>query len=265
MSDAERTQDLSAKACPVCKATSLEQPFDEVVASCENCGVVIQEWGQDFDIQIPDERESETDLTWDDIRPAHNSTEHRIAEAISQIEQIATKLDINSETRIQAAKLYGQAFIENLTDGRSIDAVATAALYITTKLECEPRPLRRLSSASSSDYSTVHQTVRCFRQELDSDLTDRGNQSQPEDYLHFLGAELELSRTDLKLAEEILKTICERTSLTGKNPAGVAAAVLYLGALEPPSQREVSHAAGVSAETVRVRLNEFRPLLEGDR
>jgi len=86
------------------------------------------------------------------------------------------------------------------------------------------------------------------------------NPSSPKDYISRFSSILHLSPKTQNEALKILKKadISELTS--GRGPAGIAAAALYVAALindEKKTQREVADVAGITEVTIRNRYKEL--------
>ena len=84
--------------------------------------------------------------------------------------------------------------------------------------------------------------------------------SSPKDYIHRFASVLKLSPKTQNEALKILKK-AEGSELTsGRGPAGIAAAGLYVAALlnnEKKTQREVADVAGITEVTIRNRYKEL--------
>ena len=89
--------------------------------------------------------------------------------------------------------------------------------------------------------------------------------SSPKDYVSRFAAVLHLSPKTQNEALKILKR-AETSELTsGRGPAGIAAAALYVAALlndEKKTQREVADIAGITEVTIRNRYKELLERLE---
>jgi transcription initiation factor TFIIB len=244
----------------VCDSDSFSTLFDEVEAICENCGIVIYDWN---DPSLAEESidcgplNNDQNLSWSEVRPAYNSTEHRFGTAVEHIEDIAEELAISDSVRIKAAEMYVDAALEGITNGRSIPVVAASSLYISSRAAEQPRSLKRIADEAEIDQKQLNKTVR----KLSTQILEAGTTNtitEPEAHLDFLCSDLCLDTEAGKNAESLLQHLRENLTLDGKHPAGIAAAAIYLTAESPPPQRKLAASAGVAVETVRLRLNEFR-------
>jgi transcription initiation factor TFIIB len=78
----------------------------------------------------------------------------------------------------------------------------------------------------------------------------------PSSYITFIKNELSISESAITEADKILNEQIESEDLAGKNPAGIAAAAVYLGS--NVTQKEVGDAVGLSSETIRKRVDELK-------
>ena len=85
-------------------------------------------------------------------------------------------------------------------------------------------------------------------------------QSSPKDYISRFSSVLKLSPRTQNDALKVLKQAEESELTSGRGPAGIAAAALYVAALmndEKKTQREVADIAGITEVTIRNRYKEL--------
>ncbi|WP_434530216.1 hypothetical protein ACODNH_01650 (plasmid) [Haloarcula sp. NS06] len=251
--------------CLVCGENEFSAPFDEVEAVCDICGFVVYDWRDSSTDELMTAQagtESVQTESWSDIRPAHNSTQHRFSDAIEVIEKVSNALVVTSSVRLTAAELYVEAAVSGISEGRSIDTVAAGSLHIAAKDAGGPRTLKRIANVAHVKQTTLKKTVRRLYDEFAHGNLVKRTIAAPEEYLEFLCLDLCLDSDAPADAATLLQEIGEHSELQGKHPAGVAAAAVYLTMDSPPPQRKLAASAGVATETLRKRLNEFRELLE---
>ncbi|MEK6852806.1 MAG: hypothetical protein AABX59_02915, partial [Nanoarchaeota archaeon] len=121
-----------------------------------------------------------------------------------------------------------------------------------------PRTLDELAAASDIERKEIGRTYRFIVRHLAVKI----NPSSPKDYISRFASILHLSPKTQNDALKILRR-AERGELTsGRGPAGIAAAALYVAALlnnEKKTQREVADVAGITEVTIR---NRYKELLE---
>ena len=139
-----------------------------------------------------------------------------------------------------------------------MESVITACLYAACRSYNIPRTLDEMATASDVERKEIGRTYRFIIRKLGI----RIKQSSPKDYISRFSSVLKLSPKTQDDALKVLKQ-AENVELTsGRGPAGIAAAALYVAALlnsEKKTQREVADVAGITEVTIR---NRYKELLE---
>ncbi len=181
--------------------------------------------------------------------------------ALSEIDRIASKIDIPESVRKNAAFLYRKALDKELIRGRSIDAFVAACVYASCRIIGVPRPLYQVSNVSKCKQPEVAMIYRLLIKELNLKPPVDG----PYKFIPGIASKLGLSLKTERLAADILKKADERNELVGKNPRGMAAAALYMACKEVDEklvQSQISSAAGTSEVTIRNRMKGLLTALE---
>lgn len=185
-----------------------------------------------------------------------NSLERNLAQALTEIEAVASRLDLPKAVREISAKIYRKAVERGLTRGRSIDGVSAAAIYFACR-ECSvPRTLDEISDASKLNRKEIGKTYRFVSRELGLNPKP----TSPMDYIERFGSELDLSGEVRSKAREILNMAMSREITSGRGPTGVSAAALYIASVimgERKTQKDVAQVAGVTEVTIRNRYKEL--------
>ncbi|MCO8265746.1 transcription initiation factor IIB family protein, partial [Haloferax sp. AB510] len=146
--------------------------------------------------------------------------------------------------------------------GRSIEGVATAALYASARMAGTPRSLDELEKVSRVDKMELTRTYRYVVRELKLEIKP----ADPEQYVPRFASELGLSDESKMRARQLLKNAKEKGVHSGKSPVGLAAAAVYAAALltnEKVTQSEVSTVADISEVTIRNRYKELLEVQDG--
>ncbi|TVT79542.1 transcription initiation factor IIB, partial [Haloferax volcanii] len=114
-----------------------------------------------------------------------------------------------------------------LIRGRSIEGVATSALYAACRKEGIPRSLEEISEVSRVERKEIGRTYRYISQELGLEMRP----VDPKKYVPRFSSELDLSKEVQSKANEIIETTAEQGLLSGKSPTGFAAAAIYAASL----------------------------------
>ena len=139
-----------------------------------------------------------------------------------------------------------------------MESVIAACIYAACRSYNIPRTLDEISNASEVERKEIGRTYRFIIRKIELKVKP----SSPKDYISRFSSTLHLSPQSQNEALKILRKaeISELTS--GRGPAGIAAAALYVAALihdEKKTQREVADVAGITEVTIR---NRYKELLE---
>jgi transcription initiation factor TFIIB len=181
------------------------------------------------------------------------TTRRNLSTAMAELDRIAALLHLAGPVREQAALIYRKALKADLIRGRSIDAFVAASVYAACRASQVPRPIKKVSEASTRTHDEVARTYRLLIKELKL----RMPVDEPTKFVPSIAAKLRLRHdTEIK-AINILRSAKLRQGLTGKDPRGLAAAALYMACLKNDDrriQKEVANAAGTTEVTLRNRL-----------
>jgi transcription initiation factor TFIIB len=194
--------------------------------------------------------------TWDERFRAKDAQERNLKQALGEIERMASALDISEPVRETAGVLYRKAIEEELLPGRSIEGMATAALYASARQHGTPRRLAEFETVSRVSKIRIQRAYRYLSREL-------GLEIEPEDptqYIPRFVSSLEVDDETERLARDLLRVAKDNNRHSGKSPAGMAAAAIYAAAKltnQQLTQEDVSNTSGVSQVTVRDRYQEM--------
>lgn len=192
---------------------------------------------------------------WQDRIRTKDSGERNLQYALSEIDRMASALGIPQSVREVASVVYRRALNNDLIRGRSIEGVASAALYIACRKESMPRSLEETSSVSRVEKKEIGRTYRYLISELRLEMSP----VDPAQYVGRFCSELDLSEDTITKAKQIIAQTTKMGLLSGKSPTGFAAAAIYAASLlqsEGKTQREVAEVAGVTEVTIRNRYQE---------
>uniref|UniRef100_A0A7J3ZL45 Transcription initiation factor IIB n=1 Tax=Fervidicoccus fontis TaxID=683846 RepID=A0A7J3ZL45_9CREN len=185
-----------------------------------------------------------------------SSIDRNLAQAMNELERLANQLRLSRAVREEAAIIYRKAVERGLVRGRSIESVVAASVYLACRLKKVPRSLDEISLHTKANRKEI---ARCYRL-LVRELQIKVPPANPLDYIPRMGSLLGLSGRTLKKAAEIVEAAREKAITAGKDPAGLAAAAIYIATLlenERRTQKEIANIAGVTEVTVRNRYKEL--------
>ncbi|MEM4259500.1 MAG: TFIIB-type zinc ribbon-containing protein [Candidatus Pacearchaeota archaeon] len=283
------------KRCPECKSVDLTYDDQRGEIICNECGLIVEEkmvdTGQDvggqfdksdkkgrggapismqkFDKglttnvgEISDIYKLESGQTRKFLRlkkwqeRVSTSIERNLRLAMAELRRVASFLNLPGVVRDEASRVYNFVLQRGLVRGRSMESVIAACIYAACRSYNIPRTLDEIAAASDVERKEIGRTYRFIVRKLKIKVTP----SSPKDYISRFSSILHLSPKTQNEALKILKRadISELTS--GRGPAGIAAAGLYVAALmndEKKTQREVADVAGITEVTIRNRYKEL--------
>ena len=198
---------------------------------------------------------------WQIRSRVHSSTDRNLAQAMAELERLSSKVSTSPPIREKAAVIYRKALDKGLVRGRSINAIAAAALYAACRKSGSPKALREISEASLVDKKDVARCYRLLLKELDFHMPI----SDPLTYVSKIAEKNRVSGRTQGTAIGILRTARQKRFSAGKDPMGMAAASLYIACLqngEKITQKDIADAAGVTEVTVRNRYKALKKQLK---
>ena len=194
---------------------------------------------------------------WQIRSRVHSSIDRNLAQAMAELDRLSDKVHIPSAVKERAAVIYRKALDKGLVRGRSIAAIAAAALYAACRATKTPRTLREIAEASLVDKKDVARCYRLLLRELEVQMPI----ADPLVYVSKIAEKTGISGKTQGLAIEILREAKKRGAVAGKDPMGLAAAALYIACLknnEKKTQKDIAEAAGVTEVTVRNRYKTLK-------
>ncbi len=184
------------------------------------------------------------------------SIERNLRLAMAELRRVASFLNLPVVVRDESSRVYSFVLQRGLVRGRSMESVIAACIYAACRSYNIPRTLDEIANASDVERKEIGRTYRFIIRKLAIKVTP----SSPKDYTSRFASILNLSPKTQNDSIKLLKKaeISELTS--GRGPAGIAAAALYVAALlnnEKRTQREVADVAGITEVTIRNRYKEL--------
>jgi transcription initiation factor TFIIB len=193
---------------------------------------------------------------WDNRTQLNTSRDRNLMFASSELSRLKYKLGLTDAVIEKAAYLYRKAQERKLVRGRTKVALVSASIYAACRELSIQRTLKDLSAASGVKLKDLSRCYRLILRELELNppLLD------PTKMVAKVANAANLSEKTTRDATKALALIRDSKGTAGKDPMGLAAAVLYLASLknnERIGQRELAQAAGVTEVTLRNRAKEI--------
>jgi len=198
--------------------------------------------------------------TWNERFRTRDSKERNLKQALGEIDRMASALGLPKAVRETASVIYRRALDEDLLPGRSIEGVATAALYAAARQLNNPRSLDEFAAVSRVEKMEMTRTYRYIVRQLGLEVKP----ADPEQYVPRFVSRLDLNEEVEREARALLRAAKDAAVTSGKSPVGLAAAAVYAAALltnQKVTQSQVGEVADISEVTIR---NRYKELLELD-
>ncbi|MHC1567900.1 MAG: transcription initiation factor IIB [Candidatus Syntropharchaeia archaeon] len=195
---------------------------------------------------------------WQKRISVSGSSEKSLVYALSEIERMASALGIPQNVRESAALMYRKMMEKKLVRGRSIEGLATAALYAACRKHGVPRTLDEMSEVSKVSQKEIGRAYRFISRMLGLKLAV----SSPVEFVSRFCSKLNLDGEVRAKSMEILQKAEEKELMSGKDPISIVAAAIYIASIlcgDHRTQKEVADATGVTEVTIR---NRYRELVE---
>jgi transcription initiation factor TFIIB len=193
---------------------------------------------------------------WQTRMQFFTSTERSLLKAMTELDRLSALLGIAKPTKESAAILYRRIQQLNLTRSRSIQNLMAAALYIACRRVHCSWTLDEFARCGNLEKSELG---RCYRV-ISKAITLHVPEISPEGLIARLASSLQIDFLPQQSAMNVLRQAKRRGILGGKNPAGLAAAALYIACLMHQiriSQNQIATSAHVTEVTVRNRYKEL--------
>ena len=181
--------------------------------------------------------------------------------AISILNELASRLHLSRTTRDTVLEYFRRLSSKRAIRRERVPAIVAALVYLASRLTGIPRPIDKVAKVSGVKKKDISKAYRMIRDELRIAVPV----PDPEKFVISFGRELGLSGETISRAIEIIRKAKQRGVSIGRDPAGIAAAALYIATRlsgEKKTQKAVASVAGVTEVTVRNRYREIIKLLD---
>jgi transcription initiation factor TFIIB len=192
-----------------------------------------------------------------DSRSKSKLTNRSSMRAFLILNKLKSELGIPDGVVEKAAYLYRKARTSKITMGRSSAGMVCASLYAACRETDTPRTLNDIARAGNIKRKDLSKSYRNLIKTLDLRLKPYDSS----EFITRISSEVGISEKTRRDALDLLSKVVEKEISAGKNPMGLAAAVLYLSCMknrERKNQQTIARASGITAVTIRNRSASLR-------
>lgn len=195
--------------------------------------------------------------TWDSRTQYSSGADKNLMQAFSELDILKDKLGLSHAVIEKIAYIYRKAQERQLTRGRSISAMLSAAIYIACREMGTPRTLKDIVAASNVKRKDVARNFRVLILELDIKVPI----ADPMKCITKIANKSNLSERTVRQAARMMTKVVEKEITAGKHPMSLAATVLYISSIrsgENVTQAAIADAAGLTEVTLRNRIKDLK-------
>jgi transcription initiation factor TFIIB len=199
--------------------------------------------------------------TWDFRTQFQSGTDKSLRIAFSELHRLKDKLGLPEAIVEKAAYLFRKAHQRGKLRGRSIPAVMAAAIYVACRQMEASRTLDDIATISNVKRKSI---ARCHRElvfEFQLELPEIDSTK----CISRVANNANITEKTKHQAINLMNDVVKHGISAGKDPMGLAAAVLYTSCTktgEQKSQIDLARAAQTAEATVRIRVKDLKKRLE---
>jgi transcription initiation factor TFIIB len=181
----------------------------------------------------------------------------------SEIFRQSSLLDLEDGLMYEVQHFYETVRSNGLTKYKQEERVITALIYVICRRDGIPLTLHKICDVLKTDYRSINKVYRYLVKKTGLYIPP----TTPTEYLERFARELKMSEETVLKAKNILQKVRKTGAISGKGPAGVAAASLCLASdiqKLSASQKEIAQISGVTQVTIRNRYRELEACINGN-
>lgn len=198
--------------------------------------------------------------TWDTRSRTSDSTKRNLQTAFIQLYVMKDTLGLPDSVIEKIAYLYRKIQEKKLVKGRTIKGALAVASYIACREMDIPRTLKEIADLSNLKEREIAKIYRKVMFELDLKIP----LIDPIKRLIKISNKCNISEKTKRYAVKLMGDILKKEISAGKNPMGLAGAVLYVACKncgEDITQRKIAEQADVTEVTIRHGLDSIQKAL----
>jgi transcription initiation factor TFIIB len=201
----------------------------------------------------------------------YSSTDRSLKTAFAELDTVKDKLTLPDSVIEKTAYIYRKAQERGLVRGRTISAMLAAAIYISCRQAGVGKTLKDIAQGTNVKPKTLSQSYRILLTELDI----KTPMLDPMRCIVKVANKMQIDERVTRQGMDIMHTAIRKEASAGKNPMGLAAAVLYISFLNnninnnvhnknnesnnnKRSQTSFAQAAGITDVTLRHSIKDLK-------
>ena len=186
----------------------------------------------------------------------HGSSERMLIYGIQEIERLSSLLNLPKNIKDEASMILRKVHENGLMRGRRIENIVAAIIYIACRRMKMTRTLDEISYYTNSSKTEIAKYYRFILNTLNLDVPSNNIR----DFLNRISATMDLDVEIIDTALKLEERIREIGLSSGKDPKGIAGAIIYIVCIlngKNKTQKEISRVAGCTEITLRNRYKEI--------
>lgn len=279
--------------CPVCEGLSIL--FDAVLQAyvCSSCGTVIDEkpfyqghesydkngcvprYSGSFTHRVHDHGVGSTEIsgnlryhikhgrTWvaRNIDARISKENKRLVKALKELNELVKRVRPPKSVSETAGEII-QKIIKNLNvKEQTLRKIVIASLYLAYKTCGLPRPAKVFAKELGIDEGDLWEGMRKIREVCDNAKV-KPDMFEPRYYVNYISTRLKMPPEAAALACELLASLKESLTISGRSPASLAAAAVYLAGILVNHRRNQLEVGAVIGQTDVAVRNSYDMLVK---
>jgi len=186
--------------------------------------------------------------------------ERKIVEALTYLNQMCALINLPDQVSETAALLLRKIFSSIQPRVDKLKILALASIVLASRKHGIPVRVRELLARFNIDEEEYWKFISDVY--FKADINEFKAYVDPRKYLPSIISNLQLSQKAYVLAAKIIDILKREGLAEGKDPAGIAAAAVYIASIlvdEKKTQKQVAEAANVTEVTIR---NRYRDIID---
>jgi transcription initiation factor TFIIB len=177
----------------------------------------------------------------------YSSTDRSLKKAFYELDSLRDKLALPDSIVEKTAYIYRKAQSRGMVRGRTVSAMLAAATYIACREIGVGKTLKDIAQGTNIKPQTLSQSYRILLTELDI----KTPMLDPMRCVAKVANKMQLSERITRQGMDIMHTAIRKEAGAGKNPMGLAAAVLYISYLNNNINNSVHNKSNESNNSKR--------------